>query len=341
MAKEGAEKAALWRELCQVFDDDFDPAMLTQYLETIQDEPSQQIDINVEQMLADFKCSHQMLLGNLFALSLCTAQKEQKQQSRFRQIKRSGKAMIIAAAVLSCVTIMASGANKTLVAEWGDEVLRLWGKEAPHQAYQKSEDGNTIYFSDGIVMESPGSITPEEEKLYLAGKMTKEEILARHAEERARIEEENRKELENTDVVPVRVGPQPFKVDATIQEAVAQYGITEKLFPTWIPDGMEWDYTSVLLREDGSFRAASAFYEDKNSDRNVDFGCDIYHPEGTYIVEKDSRPLEIYTKGGVEYHLVYNLDMVTASAVVGNRIIDIGGRISMEELKKMIDSIYE
>jgi hypothetical protein len=341
MAKEEAEKVTLWRELSQVFDDDFDPAMLTQYLETIQDEPSQQIDVDVEQMLADFKCSHQMLLGNLFALSLCTTHKEQKQQSRFRQIKRSGKAMIIAAAVLSCVTIMAAGANSTLIAEWGDEVLRLWGKEAPHQTYQKSENGNMIYFSDGVVMESPGSITPEEEKLYLAGKMTKEEILARHAEERAKIEEESRKELENTDVVSVRVGPQPFKVDATIQEAVAQYGITEKLFPTWIPDGMEWDYTSVLLREDGSFRAASAFYKDKNSDRNVDFGCDIYHPEGTYLVEKDSRSLEIYTKGGVEYYLVYNLDTVNASAVVGNRMIDIGGRISMEELKKMIDSIYE
>lgn len=335
---ETKEKAVLWKELLQVTDNDFDPAVLTQYLEAIQDEPSQQFTVDVEEMLAKFKCRHQVLMESVFSRSLCPAsqvcQKEEKQQSRFQRIKRSGKALMIAAAVLSCVTIVAAGENKTLIAEWGAELLHFYGREEPHQTYWKSEDGRMIYFSDGSAIDRYGSITPDEEKLYLEGKMTKEEILARHADEHSEMEEETRKARENGELVPVQVGPLPFKVDETIQEAAAQYGITEKLFPTWVPEDLERAYTQVTLYENGELRALSTFYEDKSTDRNVDFSYDIYNLEGAYVIEKDSRPVEIYTKGGVDYYLVYNLDTVNASAVVGQRMINIGGRISMDELKK-------
>lgn len=121
----------------------------------------------------------------------------------------------------------------------------------------------------------------------------------------------------------------------SLQEALAQYKITEKLIPTWMPDG----YKNIDLKNTSSprVRNINAVYE-KNDEQLI---IKIRQTIGVQApqVEKNDDFLELYVVDGVEYYIFSNTETINAAWSIGEFECIITGKITLEEMKKMIDSI--
>jgi hypothetical protein len=109
--------------------------------------------------------------------------------------------------------------------------------------------------------------------------------------------------------------------------------------PKWVPEGYE--YVETTSREGLSFKIFTlTFY---NESKNDELFCDVRVwnriPQGNY--EKDEREVEIYTVNGVDHMIFYNLEELVAVWVIDNYEMSIDGRISKEDMRQMIDSIYK
>ena len=121
----------------------------------------------------------------------------------------------------------------------------------------------------------------------------------------------------------------------SLQDALAQAGITEKLVPTWMPEG----YTSKDLNIISTPRVVniSATYVKNGSDLIIKIRQTIGVPADQ--VEKNDDLLEVYVVDGVEYYIFSNNANLQAAWSIGEFECLIGGKITLEEMKAMIDSI--
>ena len=121
----------------------------------------------------------------------------------------------------------------------------------------------------------------------------------------------------------------------SLQEALLKYTINQKLVPTWMPEG----YTSKDLRvaETPRVRNISAVYE-KNDEQLI---IKIRQTIGVQApqVEKNDDFLEVYVVDGVEYYIFSNTETLQAAWSIGEFECGISGKITLDEMKMMIDSI--
>ena len=121
----------------------------------------------------------------------------------------------------------------------------------------------------------------------------------------------------------------------SLQDALNEYEITEQLAPTWMPKG----YISKNLQVIDSPRVLniSATYE-KNGERLI---IKIRQTIGVQApqVEKNDDLLEVYVVDGVKYYIFSNTETLNAAWSTGEFECIITGKITLEEMKKMIDSI--
>lgn len=121
----------------------------------------------------------------------------------------------------------------------------------------------------------------------------------------------------------------------SLQDALAQYKITEKLVPTWLPEG----YTNKDLQVTDSPRGRTIYanYEKNESELIIK----IRQVIGTQAnqVEKNEDLLEVYVVDGVEYYIFSNTETMQAAWSIGEFECIIIGKITLEEIKAMIDSI--
>ena len=122
---------------------------------------------------------------------------------------------------------------------------------------------------------------------------------------------------------------------ASLQAALDQHKITEKIVPTWMPEG----YKSTDLKIVNTPRVLniSAIYE-KNGERLI---IKIRQTIGVPAtqVEKNDDLLEIYVVDGVEYYIFSNTETLQAAWSIGEFECVISGKITLEEMKAMINSI--
>lgn len=132
---------------------------------------------------------------------------------------------------------------------------------------------------------------------------------------------------------------EPDKTDPVVyselQNALNEWGVTERLAPTWLPEGYVNIDTSVMSspRE----RSIYAIYEN-NSERLI---ISIRQTIGVEAnqVERSEDLLEIYTVDGVDYYIFSNNTKVQAAWVIGEFECIIIGQITVDEMKEMINSI--
>lgn len=121
----------------------------------------------------------------------------------------------------------------------------------------------------------------------------------------------------------------------SLQDALTQAEITEKLVPTWIPDG----YKSKDLKISNTPRALTinAAFE-KNDEKLI---INIRRTIGTPAnqVETSDDLIEIYTVSNIDYYIFSNNAKLQAVWVIGEFECIIGGNITLEEMKQMINSI--
>ena len=120
-----------------------------------------------------------------------------------------------------------------------------------------------------------------------------------------------------------------------LQDALAQEKIAEKLAPTWMPEG----YISKDLKITVSprVRNINATYT-KNDETLI---IKIRQTIGVQApqTEKNDDFLELYVVDGVEYYIFSNTETLQAAWSIGEFECIIGGKITLEEMKMMIDSI--
>ena len=91
-----------------------------------------------------------------------------------------------------------------------------------------------------------------------------------------------------------------------------------------------------LLGEDSIF----AKYEDhtKHSEMFVMISKVTDSSSGT--IEKDDRPVLEYVKENTTWYIMHNLQHLNAAAMIDGYEVIISGDIDVDEMKKIIDSIY-
>ncbi len=237
---------------------------------------------------------------------------------------------VVAAAiiVLNTLCVFAFGSNMfSMIAKWGDETFSF------RSDFKNDNVGGIIYEdrSDGDTepddYKDAASVTGDGSAFYSYQESDTTAI---------GIEKSESKWDESGSIETFYV------MNMNIVDAVKAYGINEKLFPTWVPNGFTQDYVKVTR---------DYFYN------QIDFTANYLHEDGTRefavksftlvegedggTTEKDERPVEIYTVHGVDWYIMHNLSRVNAVAMLGNREILFWGDISVDEMKQIIDSVYE
>lgn len=121
----------------------------------------------------------------------------------------------------------------------------------------------------------------------------------------------------------------------SLQDALAKENITEKLAPTWLPEGYVNKDLSVVRTP--RMLIINAIYE-YNDERLI---IKICHTIGKPAnqVEKSDELIELYSVNGIDYYIFSNAETLQAAWSIGEFECIIGGKITLEEIKMMIDSI--
>ena len=141
------------------------------------------------------------------------------------------------------------------------------------------------------------------------------------------------------DVTDGTEGKEPDK-EANIElnsllEVMARYEVPESMAPTWIPNG--YMCISANGKKTPKALSISAIYE-KDGEQLVvkirkEFGSDPVQ------IEKNEDLIEIYTVDGVDYYIFSNYETLQTAWVAGEFECIISGKITLEEMKRIIDSI--
>ena len=121
----------------------------------------------------------------------------------------------------------------------------------------------------------------------------------------------------------------------SLQDALDKINVAQKLIPTWMPEG----YISKDLKvtETPRVRNIGAIYEKDGSELIIKI-CQTIGVQAPQV-EKNDDLLEVYVVDGVEYYIFSNTETLQTAWSIGEFECIIGGKITLEEMKRMIDSI--
>lgn len=122
---------------------------------------------------------------------------------------------------------------------------------------------------------------------------------------------------------------------ASLQAALDQHEILEKIAPTWLPNG--YANKDLKVKESPRVRNINAVYEKDGSELVIKIRqtIGVQAPQ----VEKNDDFLELYVVDGVEYYIFSNTETLQAAWSIGEFECLMIGKITLEEMKVMIDSI--
>lgn len=121
----------------------------------------------------------------------------------------------------------------------------------------------------------------------------------------------------------------------SLQDALSQEGVAEKLVPIWMPE--EYKSKDLQIMHTPRVLNVNATYE-KDDERLI---IKIRQTIGVQApqVEKNDDFLELYVVDGVEYYIFSNTETLQAAWSIGEFECLMIGKITLEEMKAMIDSI--
>ncbi len=130
----------------------------------------------------------------------------------------------------------------------------------------------------------------------------------------------------------------------TFRSRLEEIGIPADLVPTWYPEGfvpdMDRFYTDIV--EDG-FDSVGCGVDNETEDKHYTIAIDRYYDRellNNLVVEKnDKDEVEEYTVNGRRFYIMLNNPGYTGTWSDGELFIVIGGDLSKEEVKEIINSI--
>ena len=130
---------------------------------------------------------------------------------------------------------------------------------------------------------------------------------------------------------------------AELQQTLDDYGIYLPVAPNWLPQDYKQIDSNILQTETRTYIDYSYMRLTGDEEECLGIGITYHAPEDkfTAVYEKDAAEVITYTVNGIDHYIMYNMDCRTIAWVNTNVECVINGRFSIEEAKKMIDSIYE
>lgn len=120
----------------------------------------------------------------------------------------------------------------------------------------------------------------------------------------------------------------------SMQDFLERNNIDSGIIPTWIPDGFVLKKVEKnVMPGTESYRA---FYQ--NGTKEMKIRVKTYSPADSWSVEIENL-VETYEKYGIEYYIFSNLEQLQIVWVSQSYECLVSGDISLEEAKKMIESI--
>lgn len=125
-----------------------------------------------------------------------------------------------------------------------------------------------------------------------------------------------------------------------IQAELNAMGVYQDLAPTWWPEGFEV-FELKPEHVEGEFDSVVCGYENKETNEFFHVTFDIYYNAYWFSTpyEKDDTPMEVYESNGRSFYIMSNIDTLTATWSDGSLVVAIGGQLTRDEIKGIIDSI--
>lgn len=121
----------------------------------------------------------------------------------------------------------------------------------------------------------------------------------------------------------------------SLRDALDQYAGVQELVPSWIPEG--YISASITVKETPKALRISAVYEKDGEQLIIKVRKDL--DSDAVQTEKNADLLEIYNADGVDYYIFSNDKYMQTVWIVGEYECIIIANLTMEEMKKVIDSI--
>ena len=147
-------------------------------------------------------------------------------------------------------------------------------------------------------------------------------------------------EYANPDDLHIPEGPREY---AGLQEALTDYGLNRSVVPKWMPDGFAL-YELIVDNSYGEIVFHAAYCRERKFlivQVNVYLEDQDRQSDHFWNWQKDEGDPIPYEAGGITHLLATNMGRPVALWANGPVECAISGDITMDELKQMIDSIYE
>lgn len=120
-----------------------------------------------------------------------------------------------------------------------------------------------------------------------------------------------------------------------IPTALAALGIDEPLYPHWLPEDMKWETARIQLDPVFLYEAY------QGNDRVLSITIVPSTISDTAIYQRSDADPEEYIAGKTIHYIFHDIDQTSAVWYTQNYTILIVGNITDDEMKRIIDSIYE
>lgn len=124
----------------------------------------------------------------------------------------------------------------------------------------------------------------------------------------------------------------------TLQEALDDFGITEKVAPTQVADGFSLERVTATESPEFGIIDINAFYEN-DLGKSISITMTKRASGGSLTYEKDDSSVIAYTVGDITYYIFKNNERMMCAWYIGTLECSISADLTSAELKKMIDSI--
>lgn len=351
--------AELKEQIDQMDESSFDEKIFHEYLEALGDDVKPEKPIDVETSLARFHSKHALLISQLDAKAESQASQTAK---RYRRRQWGYRLVVIAAVVivLNAMCTVAFGQSMfNYVAKWGEETFSIFRESD----FETSEDGNIIYYPDGTQQDRsdmpgydhstytslPWQSSNEAEYDPTAPVGSDENPLSLPTTET----EPQFASIQDTDVSSLGLEKESSTWNAnhtvefiticnsSINETAKAFGVTENLFPSFIPNGFELAEVKVTKNYLQNSTDFSASYVSQDTEYVFSVQANTLNDSTGSRIEKDDRSVITYSVHNADWYIMHNLENVNAVAIIGDRQVLFSGPISIDGMKKVIDSVYE
>ena len=312
---------------------------LEQYLQTQTDAP----EIDTEASLKKFKADHKEFF----------VKPHRGQRLCYR-------VFVVAAAVFAAGTVfaLATGHNPfDYAAKWGAETFGFYRDDFP-----TSKDGKIIYYPDGS-WEDRSNMPDYDHETYTALPENNEvegidptaplgsEHNPKPIEEKV---DPEYADIPDTDLSSVGLQKtdsvwdtshiiESFDIiNADLQTTLHGLGITAPMVPTMLPK--EYSLRQINIMKDYFTKGIDILADYPNNTDDTAVGIIITVSTKTEYdhrtIEKDDRAVIEYSKNDTIWYIMHNLQHLNAAAMIDGYEVIISGDIDVDEMKKIIDSIY-